>query len=153
MNIEKLNSWLSLIANVGVLAGIVFLALELQQSTNVARVSEYRENIQDIADWRSTIASDAELSSIWRAYSFSQMDELDQAQKSRIDLLLLNLFGSYENAYYANKLGIIEDSEWNRFLVGTCIELDRLYLSFPERVGVLPFSLTEEFQEYIKSNC
>ncbi len=36
MNIERLNTWLTLIANVGVLAGIVFLALEIQQSNRIA---------------------------------------------------------------------------------------------------------------------
>jgi len=153
MNIEKINSWLSLIANAGVLIGIVFLAIELQQNTNVARVTEYRENIQDLADWRSDIASDTELSIIWLAYSSLEMEQLDQVQISRLDLLLLNLLGSYENAYYANSLGIIEDSDWNRFLNGMCNALDRLYINFPERNGTLPGTLTEEFQGYILSNC
>ena len=34
MNLEKLNQWLTLTANVGVLVGIIFLAIEIQQNTN-----------------------------------------------------------------------------------------------------------------------
>ena len=38
MNAEKLNQWLSLAANLGVLAGIIFLALEIQQNSELMRV-------------------------------------------------------------------------------------------------------------------
>jgi len=35
MQLDDLNKWLTLAANVGVLAGIIFLAIELQQNTNM----------------------------------------------------------------------------------------------------------------------
>ena len=31
---DKLNQWLTLVANLGVVAGIIFLAYEIQQNTN-----------------------------------------------------------------------------------------------------------------------
>ena len=37
MNTERLNSWLSLLANVGVLIGLVVVTLELRHSTDVAQ--------------------------------------------------------------------------------------------------------------------
>lgn len=33
MSLDKLNSWLTLLANVGVLLGIIFLAYEIRQNT------------------------------------------------------------------------------------------------------------------------
>ena len=47
MNSEKLNSWLALAANLGVLLGIVFLAAEIQQSNRIAKATteiEIRSN-------------------------------------------------------------------------------------------------------------
>ena len=47
MKIADLNEWLSLLANVGVLIGIIFLIVELQQTNRIARVSaeyEIRNN-------------------------------------------------------------------------------------------------------------
>jgi hypothetical protein len=38
LNMDSINRWLTLAANVGVLAGIVFLAYELQQNTVATRV-------------------------------------------------------------------------------------------------------------------
>ena len=39
MDAEKLNKWLSLIANVGVIVGIAFLVLEIRQSNRIAIAS------------------------------------------------------------------------------------------------------------------
>ena len=39
MNLDKLNPWLAFAANVGVLAGILFLAVEIQQANRIARAS------------------------------------------------------------------------------------------------------------------
>lgn len=36
MDTEKLNKWLALLANIGVLVGIIFLALEIRQSNRIA---------------------------------------------------------------------------------------------------------------------
>jgi hypothetical protein len=36
MNLDKLNQWLSLLANLGVLVGLVFLIAELNQANRIA---------------------------------------------------------------------------------------------------------------------
>jgi len=46
MDTQKLNTWLSLGANLGVLIGIVFLAIEIRQNTEMTRV----QIIQNRAD-------------------------------------------------------------------------------------------------------
>lgn len=37
MKPESINHWVTLVANIGVIAGIVFLVLEIQQNTAVTR--------------------------------------------------------------------------------------------------------------------
>ncbi len=39
MNIDRLNKWLTLIANLGIVAGIVFLAMEIRSNTESNRIS------------------------------------------------------------------------------------------------------------------
>jgi len=39
MNLKKLNQWLSLLANLGVLVGLIFLIVELNQSNRIAAYS------------------------------------------------------------------------------------------------------------------
>ena len=57
MTAENTNRWLTLAANLGVIVGIVFLGFEIRQNTNIAKASAYRDNIQDIAEWRSLTIS------------------------------------------------------------------------------------------------
>ena len=37
MSVEKLNSWIGVVANIGVLVGLVFLALEVRQASDIGQ--------------------------------------------------------------------------------------------------------------------
>lgn len=77
MNLEKANQWLSLLANVGVVLGIVFLAFEIRTNTSTNRIailqnyssnwmhlhSQTAEN-QDLAELVEVGLSGQELNSI-----------------------------------------------------------------------------------------
>ena len=43
MNVEKWRRWLTLAANVGVLAGIIFLAVEIRQNTLAVQATAIRD--------------------------------------------------------------------------------------------------------------
>ena len=55
---DRLNHWLTLGANIGVLAGIIFLALEIQQNT-AATHSSTVQSITDNSTAGLRVASDA----------------------------------------------------------------------------------------------
>ncbi len=38
MNTERLNTWLSFTANIGVIFGLIFLAIELNQNSDLMRI-------------------------------------------------------------------------------------------------------------------
>ncbi len=44
MNLEKVNQWLTLLASIGVLVGIVFLAIEMRNSSD-AVTAQMRDSI------------------------------------------------------------------------------------------------------------
>ena len=44
MNLEKLNQWLTLFANFGVLAGIIFLGFEISQNTRTMQAAAIQES-------------------------------------------------------------------------------------------------------------
>ena len=151
MNLDDLNKWLTLTANVGVLAGIVFLAVELQQNTNISRANGYRENIQGISDWRSDVLTDPQLSEIFQKYYVTgDISSLEGTELTQLNLLTLNIMGSYENAYFARDYGVIGDEEWARFENGICSHfnsVNQLELTIP-----LTF-ITDQFREYLESVC
>lgn len=48
MNTEILNKWIAILSNVGVLAGIVFLGIEIQQNSNMMQ-AQTRTQLTDQA--------------------------------------------------------------------------------------------------------
>ena len=64
MNISKLNNWISLVANLGVLIGLFVLIVELNQNTRVAESTAYQGLINRIAELNQIEATDAEFAEI-----------------------------------------------------------------------------------------
>lgn len=60
-SLDKTNKWLTLLANVGVIAGIVFLAQELQQANGFALAEQDRSRIEGTIALRSIIIENADV--------------------------------------------------------------------------------------------
>ena len=107
MQLDNLNKWLTLLANLGVVAGIVFLSLEIQQnqlvieeSNKLSRLQARTTEIQMFNDWRTLAAGDAELSRIWLAGMSGK--ELAAEEEFRFFSLCMNNIwtsvGTYERS-------------------------------------------------------
>lgn len=147
-SVDKMNQWLTLVANLGVIAGLVFLGYEVRQNTNIAMASAYRENVQDIAEWRELLITDPELSRLFRIYSEQGIEALDDGGRRRIGALVFNVMGIYENAYFARRYGIVGDEEWLRFQSGACTH----YQTAVENKLSLRFT-TPGFRRYLDETC
>ena len=72
VNLDNLGKWLTIIANFGVVAGIIFLAIEVRQnqvsiedSNRINRLNARTIEVQQYNDFRTVLAQDRELSDIW----------------------------------------------------------------------------------------
>ncbi len=57
MNTDRVNDWLSLLTNVGVLIGIVLLIIELNQNTELARVEMHAMRAEAKAERQMNLAN------------------------------------------------------------------------------------------------
>lgn len=69
MNLDKLNDWLTLVANVGVVIGLVALVLELRHSSQVAEVAAYQTRIAEIQDMNLELALSSDLAVVLQKYN------------------------------------------------------------------------------------
>ena len=139
-----------LVANVGVLVGIIFLAAEIQQNTNVARFNAYRAIIEDYSSRREMIISDPELTDIWRSFTTGDISEFSQTDRTRINQLLRWIFESTDSAFNAYQSGIMGESEWSRIMVTACTQkrrIERNDMTFPST------AVTTEFAMFLNENC
>ena len=146
---DWLNRWLTLLANVGVVVGLVFVVFEIRQNTDIARMQAYRDNTRELSEWRTQLLSDPSLVVLFNDYwTQGRYHDLSRTDRVRIGMTINNLFSTYENAYLALKFGILQEKEWLRFLPAACMHLGHV-----ERNDFdLPF-VTSEFKTHIYKTC
>ena len=96
MDLDKINRWLTLVANLGVVGGIVFLAIEIRQnqtsleeSNRINRLNARTTEVQQYNEFRTVLAQDKELSDIWA--KGLNGDALDSSESERFGHLCRNL--------------------------------------------------------------
>ncbi len=72
MNNAKLNKWLTLLANISVVAGIVFLGIEVRQNTQTLeqnavymRLALMDVGYEQTTDWRNMLVADESVGDLW----------------------------------------------------------------------------------------
>lgn len=113
---EKLNQWLALAANFGVIAGLIFLGLEVQQNTLSTRMAARESATQGHIDYLGYIMDSAVLA---RAISKLENGQpIDEIEDSQVKLFLQMRWRHYERVYYQHEADLITDQEWAGFEVG-----------------------------------
>ena len=121
MDKDRLNRWLTLAANLGVLAGIVLLAFELEQNREMMRAQTRNEVSVQLVNLLSQIATSGELSSLlFRAESGEPLNDEEISQFEARALAMLRYF---ENVRYQYRQGMYDEEEfsaqqeaWRRFM-------------------------------------
>jgi hypothetical protein len=94
MEFDRLNKWLTLIANFGVIAGIVFLALEIQQSNRIAVAGTEISVRNGFAAINHSIYSDPNLSKLLVRLADVD-DELTIDEDMRVYAFVQQLLNTY----------------------------------------------------------
>lgn len=113
MTTERVNAWLSLGANVGVIIGLLFLAFEINQSTK-ATIAAASEGLTEQSLIFLSLRLDNE--TVARAtFKQSTGQELEQFEKFQLEMLQHVNFRLFESAFLQYRRGFYEKSEWERY--------------------------------------
>ena len=137
MKMDRLNQWLTLLANVGVLAGIVFLAVEtrqtgeaIEQSNRIAISSTSGELFYRNVDWFRVGLDNPHIAELFVKLSASDaLTETETVQATFIAAQLAQLWMSSE--VYVNR-GLIPDDLFAAMLSAPSLVVE----SWP---GLVPF--------------
>ena len=104
MNAEKANHWIAILANIGVIASVAFLALEIQRNTQTSRAQAIQEFHRDMRD--SLLNADEKMADIiHRAYACEPIS-IVEANIRR--LYWERLIRTYENQWYQWREGLMD---------------------------------------------
>ncbi|PCJ19461.1 MAG: hypothetical protein COA96_16205 [SAR86 cluster bacterium] len=111
MNSEKLNNWLTLGANIGVLAGIVFLVYELQQNT-LATQLDVASNFQNsFTEIEMLIAGDPEFSELLIKGRESQ--DISPADQLRLSVFYSNVLRQWQFVHFQYLSNALDEEIWD----------------------------------------
>ena len=111
MNIEKLNSWLGVLGNIGVLVGIIFLAIEIRHSSNAVK-AQMADSIADgFIALNVTSITDPAVARI-NVIGMYEPERLSDVEAMQFSMLLRGLFNQYGRVHRLYRLGILSESDW-----------------------------------------
>ena len=110
MNLDKVNKWLLLVANIGVLFGIVLLAYELRQNSLAVEAQTRSSIAGDTADalWRQ-IEHDGLSVALRKLVRGEQLDADEDWLLARHAHIT---FRRWENIYYQYRVGLYDEEEF-----------------------------------------
>jgi len=99
LNTDKLNRWLTLVANVGVLAGLLLVAYEIRQSAGIATA---QARLEYSAGWRSVDGSrqDRDFAAVV-AKSIESPESLTLTERIQLDGFYIGIVDQAYSAYVA----------------------------------------------------
>jgi hypothetical protein len=109
MNSTRLATWISVVANIGVMIGLLFVAYQINQNTTQLRRAEMNATHEQISAWRHAIMENQGLAEIWEIAS-RDPKELSAAQRVRLDLTLEEIFWANFQTWDRARVGAIEGS-------------------------------------------
>ena len=143
MNVDNANRWLTLAANVGVLVGIAFLIVEINQNTQATNTASRDASVGHILNF---FEQGMDNQVIARArYKFRSGEELDGFERRQLHNYQYYNFKIFENIHVQYERGLFSDSEWRRYrrIIKNVLDGDEIAL---EMWNSRQDNYTEEFR-------
>ena len=110
MNADKLNKWLALVANVAVVAGIVFLALELNQNSRMMKTQTRNAITESILNFQFNAQSSG-LRDV-EEKATRDLSSLTAEETRQLFQLYVSNLRLWENIHYQYRNGVFDEAEF-----------------------------------------
>jgi len=145
MDLDKFNKWLTLVANVAILGGLVFLALEVQQNTDAVRSAAVQEAINVAREHPLMYVQNPEVNRLAMA-DYESLSEEDQRRRFWLDV---SFWHAMQGLYRQNELGTLPEQEWEVWIRIICANYER---SHPELWARAAATHASDFVRFVE-NC
>ncbi len=119
MDTDKLNRWMTLIANVGVVSGLVFLAVEVRQNTESleesrkqVRLQSYQVYLQNLDESYRTLANSPFMAEIFIKYDKEGPDALSEVEMQRFRWQSYTGMARIDTMHYLNEIGYFDQEQY-----------------------------------------
>jgi len=114
MNIEIMANYAEVIGGFAVLISLLYVGLEIHRNTKSSLSQTNMTAHESMANISLEIGKDAQLSSLVQK-GLSSFDKLDSDEKFQFVLIFTSVYRRFENVFYQNKKGLLEDELWKGY--------------------------------------
>ena len=112
VNTSKLNSWLQVAANIGIVLGLVLVGVQLKQNSDLARIQLVYAESQSSIDLELEVVGELG-AQVW-AKSIEDPENLTLAEVRIMEALLWGFAENLRGTYRLAELGLLEEEDWHR---------------------------------------
>ena len=110
MNSEKLHDWLQITGLFGVIASLLFVGLEMQQSRQIAIADIYQQRAEMIVQVNSIPLTSQILYEIWSKVEAGET--LTNTEQELLNQSWNPYFNYVENNHFQYQLGLLSEEQW-----------------------------------------
>lgn len=146
MNWEAVNAIAQLVSSIGVVASLVYLAVQVRHSTRVTRLSAQDAATTALREVTKPFAENPELGRIWRV-GLEDLDSLTADEKGRFYHVAFQFLKAMETIHFHYIYGLMEEGIWR----GWC----NLYVHYLCSPGIEWYwrvrhdLFSDEFQDFV----
>ena len=111
MDIDRLNRWLTLGANIGVLFGIIFLIVELNQTSEMNRGETRNQVASELSELLRDVGNSPQLAEL--IVKAENGDVLTPAEEMQYRQRILSMLRYFENVHYQYRQGLYDEREFS----------------------------------------
>ena len=131
---ERINSWLRLGANVGVLIGFILLVVELDQNSDLTRAQVHQSRSDNFESFGVAVADSENLLPVLMKFKaaggpndLSALQELTPIERARLRRYYSARIAGYDNLYYQYTQGFLDEGFYNIRVAGPVKYLQPLW--------------------------
>jgi hypothetical protein len=116
VTLQDLGSLGEFIAAIATLATLIYLALQIRQSTRESQAASRNLVSQSFVDFVLHVSSDFEITKLTRR-GLIDPESLDDDETLRFDCIIAALFQSFEAAFAQWQRRVLTDDDWQKWVV------------------------------------
>ena len=111
MVLDQLGSIGSIISGIAVVISLIYLAIQIRRNTEAERTSTYQSIVSDFGAMNNNLAGNPELSHMF-VEALENYHEFNDEDKARISQMFFQIFRMFENMFYQQKKGYLDQDLW-----------------------------------------
>jgi hypothetical protein len=113
MNVETINVWAQLVASIGVIVSLFYVAAQVRQNTRSSRAIVVDSLARSMHDLAFEMAQNDEL--LMTATMLKDWSSASELERARYASFMLAYFKLFENGWFQMRKGMLERDQWEGY--------------------------------------